>query len=376
MIHNNITVKGKPLFRGCSTGKIQHTTLAAAEAHADGIEKKDGHRPNIYTCDECGYLHVGGGRRSDQPLHLPKPGRTPWRETVQKKIDVGKTLSVEDLILSELIYTFKSDKEIAAHLCLKNIEVVTAIRKQLDVPTAKERRQEHRNELLLKLLQADPKRNRRELAKIGGCSLSTIDVAVRKLGFVGTGVKYRSGPRHPRWGVKLSKETKDQISQSHKQLWQDEKTKARLIATQHVFTPEEREASHRAQRHPVIRERSASKARKMWKDPEKRNKTVAGLIKGHNTPEYLEKRSAITKKMMVERPDLRAAAGVAMEKRWENPAFAAKVRVAVSKSSKSRKWTDESRAKVSAANRKRWAETPERRKQVADQNFLRTVAWG
>jgi hypothetical protein len=52
----------------CSSGKIPHQTREAAEAHARSIQQKDGHLPHVYLCKECGFLHVGGGRKSDRRL--------------------------------------------------------------------------------------------------------------------------------------------------------------------------------------------------------------------------------------------------------------------------------------------------------------------
>src|SRR2546425_162215 len=103
----------------CSTGKIEHQTVAAAQAHGDSIFKKDGHEPNVYICPECGFFHVGGGRASDRPVHRPVPiVTTPKPIFTPKKIDKGKRRKVEDLVLKKLRNTFLTDIAIAKELSI------------------------------------------------------------------------------------------------------------------------------------------------------------------------------------------------------------------------------------------------------------------
>jgi hypothetical protein len=98
----------------CPTGKVEHLTVTAAQAHADSIFRKDGHQPNVYVCSQCGFFHVGGGRASDRPVHRPAPIITTSRPAfVQKKIDKGRTIPLEQAIIEQLRNTLKTCSQIA-----------------------------------------------------------------------------------------------------------------------------------------------------------------------------------------------------------------------------------------------------------------------
>jgi hypothetical protein len=107
----------------CSSGKIPHQTRESAEVHARSIQQKDGHLPNIYVCKECGFLHIGGGRKSDRPawrqLHsspvLPAD-KLPRKSYERKKVDTGRSRSSEELIADLLTTTFLNDQKIADKL--------------------------------------------------------------------------------------------------------------------------------------------------------------------------------------------------------------------------------------------------------------------
>jgi hypothetical protein len=291
----------------CPTGKVEHQTVTAAQAHADSIQKKDGHLPNIYTCAECGYLHVGGGRASDRPIIRVQQQSTPWRDRVVKP-SAGKTLTADDLILNELINTFKTDKVIAAELHISE-RVVNRIRAVLSIPRSTKRR----DEMILKLLTADPKSPRSKIAKIVGCQVTAVETVAGANGFSGSSRGSTKGVNHPLYAQKVTPEGRVVRSVNMKRYWQEHpEDKARLAAQ---FTPEARAEGKIAARAEyavkkrqrwldkvrgtpefsakikagytvAVRVELAKNARRMWADPEIRAKLTASL----STPEIIEKR--------------------------------------------------------------------------------------
>jgi hypothetical protein len=272
MALENVTVNGVPLVDG-STGKIQHRDRASAQAHADGILKKDGHLPNIYICAECGYLHVGGGRKSDQPIVRAKQTKTPWRERMVRP-SPGKTLTVEELIVEDLINTFSSDKRIAAKLHI-NWLVVYNLRRSLNVPAFSQRRQE----VIASYLKVNPRMGRKLLAKKLNVPLSCVEGVVKKLGITGQGYLSpdKKGVKSPhfgkRWKEAMPEKDRKKIKQAQDASWVNP-TEKRKKSCQ-LFTPEERakgQATYRRRRKdPVYAAKVTEKAKKSW-TPERRAK--------------------------------------------------------------------------------------------------------
>src|ERR1700719_1484979 len=150
----------------CPTGKVEHQTVTAAQAHADSIFRKDGHQPNVYVCSQCGFFHVGGGRASDRPVHRPMPIITTSRPAfVQKKIDDGHSVTLEGLILEKLRGTFLTDVVIAKQLSCY-LGTVERLRLRNKIPNSFQRQ---RN-AVVNLLAAQPARSRNEIAKVLGTS--------------------------------------------------------------------------------------------------------------------------------------------------------------------------------------------------------------
>jgi len=195
----------------CSTGKIEHQTVAAAQAHGDSIFKKDGHQPNVYICPECGFFHVGGGRASDRPVHRPMPIITTSRPAfVQKKIDDGHSVTLEGLILEKLRGTFLTDVVIAKQLSC-DLGKVERLRLRNKIPNSFQRQ---RN-AVVNLLAAQPARSRIEIAKVLGISDWYVKAVVKDLGLAGT-AKHKSGRRgvkHPNFGKHLPKELREKIAE-------------------------------------------------------------------------------------------------------------------------------------------------------------------
>lgn len=195
----------------CPTGKIEHTTVTAAQAHADSIFRKDGHQPNVYVCSQCGFFHIGGGRASDRPAYRPVPIVTsPKPIFVQKKIDKGHAVTLEDLILEKLRGTFLTDVAIAKQLS-SDLGKVERLRLRNKIPNSFQRQ---RN-AVVNLLAAQPGRSRTEIAKALGISDWYVKAVVKELGLAGT-AKHKSGRRgvkHPNFGKHLPKELREKIAE-------------------------------------------------------------------------------------------------------------------------------------------------------------------
>jgi len=182
----------------CSTGKIEHPTVTAAQAHANSIFHKDGHLPNVYICVECGLFHIGGGRASDRPAYRPVPIVTTSRPIfVRKKIDKGRSVYPPAIILERLRTSYDSSEKIATDLGF-SYDKVEKVRLKNKVGTRGERM---RNDVRA-LLAADPTRSRTEIATKLGISHMTVARAVRDLGlsYTGTARRLLRGPRHPMFG--------------------------------------------------------------------------------------------------------------------------------------------------------------------------------
>jgi hypothetical protein len=121
---DNITLDGVSLASAapCSSGKVQHKDQASAEAHALSIQQKDGLLPNVFVCAECGFFHVGGGRKSDRPAYfqpskvpvLP-PTKRPRKEYQRRKVEGGVSYEVRDVVVEYLLDHHVSDNETAKH---------------------------------------------------------------------------------------------------------------------------------------------------------------------------------------------------------------------------------------------------------------------
>jgi hypothetical protein len=193
----------------CSSGKIPHQTREAAEAHARSIQEKDGHFPHIYTCQECGFLHIGGGRKSDRPAWLQThsspilpPDKLPRKSYERRQVDKGESVSVEDAIrniLQSREHVFISDKEIADRFQM-NWWVVRDLRIAMGIPN----REKRLDEVVLSALQKNPGLHRGKLAKELGCSEGAILDRVVKFGFAGTGRPgtFGRGSKATQWGRK------------------------------------------------------------------------------------------------------------------------------------------------------------------------------
>ena len=201
----------------CPTGKIEHQTVTAAQAHANSIFKKDGHQPNIYICSQCGFFHVGGGRASDRPAVRAAQTKTPWRERIPKPAP-GKTLKVEELILNEFINSFKTDSMIAQRFGVTYAKV-WGLRHELGVPRVTERQRE----IVRKILSANPSAHREKLAKKIPCSTSLVAEVVKEMGLVGLGRVNvpKRGPKHALFGQRATEEAKQNLKKGREPGWSD-----------------------------------------------------------------------------------------------------------------------------------------------------------
>lgn len=210
----------------CSTGKVEHQTVTAAQAHADSIFKKDGHQPNVYICSECGFFHVGGGRASDRPVYRGKQIITTAKPVfVQKKIDDGKHLELNAVILDKLRTTFVKDTDLAKQLCC-DLWRVEWLRKKNKIPNSHHRQ---RN-AVRKLLEAKPDRNRGEIAKVLRVSEWYVKAVVKEMGLEGTAKSGRRGFKHQNFGKRLSKELRAKISERTREAENTTEWRARASA--------------------------------------------------------------------------------------------------------------------------------------------------
>lgn len=343
----------------CSTGKIQHKDQASAERHALAIQKKDGHLPHIYTCGECGFLHIGGGRKSDRPAWVqpanipvlpPDPHTGPRKEYERRKIDKGQQLTIEDLILEQLASgSFKTDLMIAKEVSCERTKV-TKMREELGIATAHERA----TAKMRLMLEQNPAVSRKLLqSSVAPLGESFVEDAVKKLGYAGKGKKGTSGANNAMFGRKLSAERRQALSDWQKAEWERNPNR-----TTHVFSDEDREKAKATNRTEHKRMQRSYISKKMWRVH--RDKMVAGLIMSHNTPEYLEAKRIEATLYHLEHPEHAEQAREQMLKNWENPAFRAKQQVTARKRMKQAndiRWTDPAqREAVSQQTKQRWAD--------------------
>ena len=336
---------------GCPSGKIEHLSRKSAEAHADSILKKDGHLPNIFVCADCGYLHIGGGRKSDQPLRIAKQQSTPWRERMPKPTP-GKTLTVDDLILNELINTFKDDLEIAKQVGRKFWHV-KKIRETLDIPTFIERRKES----IILFIKAYPLLCCKEIAERLKVQMQAVSTTARLAGLK-LPKPNRKGMNAPMFGKKMSAEAKSIMAEKQRKAWERNPNRKK-----HQFTAEDAARSSETLKLPYIRTKRKRQMKKLWEKPEYRNKITAAITTRSNDPEYLAKEKARIRKDREEHPEKYAAstamAAARIRELWKNPAFVAKVKISSRKAATGRKprpWTPEERKAQSEWNLHR---TPE-----------------
>lgn len=226
----------------CPSGKIPHETREAAEAHARSIQQKDGHLPHIFTCKECGFLHIGGGRKSDRPAWLQThsgpvlpPGKLPRKSYERRQVDKGESVSVEDAlrnILQSPKHVFISDTEIADRLQM-NWWVVRGLRVELGIPN----REKRLDEVVLAALQKNPGLHRGNLAKELGCSEGAILDRVAKFGFARTGRPgtFGRGPKATQWGRKHSAESRAKIRAANKRQFASSEARAAAAARQSAW---------------------------------------------------------------------------------------------------------------------------------------------
>jgi hypothetical protein len=197
----------------CPSGKIEHFSRTSAERHAESIRQKDGHLPNIYICPDCGSLHVGGGRASDRPIYRGKQIVTRAQpELVQKKIDKGHDVTIEQLILEQLQKTWKSIASIAKELNV-SYSLVYKIWRDNNIPSGPQRR----HNIIKAELKADPKQSREKLAKRLGVGR---DIVFRVADSVGCpNARRPRGPEHRMFGKKHPLETRVKLAMPRKRGW-------------------------------------------------------------------------------------------------------------------------------------------------------------
>jgi len=197
----------------CPSGKIEHLSRTSAERHAESIRQKDGHLPNIYICPDCGSLHVGGGRASDRPIYRGKQIVTTARPNfVQKKIDDGHALTIEQLILEQLQRTWKGLDHIAREFNV-GYHVVHKIWKDNNLPSGPQRR----HNIIKAELKADPRQSKAKLAKRLGVGR---DIVFRVADAIGCPDARRPrGPSHRMFGKKHPLETRIKLSMPRKRGW-------------------------------------------------------------------------------------------------------------------------------------------------------------
>jgi len=292
----------------CPSGKIPHQTRDAAEAHARSIQQKDGHVPNIYTCQECGFLHIGGGRKSDRPSWLQThsgpvlpPDNLPRKTYERRQVGKAVSISVEDAIrkiLESREHIFITDKEVAERFEM-NWWDVRELRIAMGIPN----REKRLDEVVLAALKKNPSLHRRKLAKELGVTEGAILERVTKFGFAGTGRPgtFGIGPRATQWGRKHNAETRAKIR----------------AATQKQFaSPEARAAAGEkqstwAKAHPEAVRANLKDAWKASNSPEARKKISESL------KEHYAKNSETGKKIAEGRKRFLASMTLEDRQAWE-----------------------------------------------------------
>lgn len=226
----------------CPSGKVSHHTRDSAEAHARSIQQKDGHLPNIYICKECGFLHVGGGRKSDRPAWLQAhtdpvlpPDKLPRKTYQRRQVDKGVSVSVEDTIrkiFQSHENVFISDKEIGDRFQMAWWRV-RDLRIRLGIPN----REKRLDKVVLEALEANPSVHRGKLAKQLGVTEGAVLDRVTKFGFAGTGRpgSFGRGPESTQWGRKHSAETRAKLRDANKRQFASPEARAAAGARQSAW---------------------------------------------------------------------------------------------------------------------------------------------
>jgi len=277
----------------CSTGKVQHSTQSAADAHALSIQKKDGHLPFIYTCKECGFLHVGGGRKSDRPVYfqpskvpvLP-PVELPRKKYERRKAEAGVSFEVRDVVIEYILaHLNATDREVARVFGIKH-NVAYDIRTRAKIPAMLKRREQR----VLAELKKDPSAPRPAIAKACAVTMEVVGSVVHKHGFAGTGRKALPGPKNPLFGKRFSTEIKAKFKAAQQKRWDDAPPETRARNADHcrkILNPQAfvQWARRNPEKARLIAQAAQKKAQLLH--PEK----VLAL----RTPEALAKRSATYK---------------------------------------------------------------------------------
>jgi hypothetical protein len=328
VVQENITVNGRPLVN-CPTRKVPHASGAAAEAHANSILKKDGHLPNIYSCQECGYLHVGGGRRSDQPIRRPVQIATPRPVFVPKKIDKGHDLGLEELILEKLRTTYLADEAMARQVGC-NYNTVYDLRHKHNIPTGPGRK----HKVVADMLAVNPGRNRHEIAKALKVTWAVVENVALKLGLKGVpkansirrGVKnfqfkLTSAERRKRrrsWSPDWTPERRAGQAAKSRAKWADPVIRARMLAAmpKNNLPPQAFKGHHHT---GDSRQRMSQKQQERFKDPGAREQLSDAVKKTMAAPEFRQRRS-VAAKAYLNKPEVKAKHAEARKKFWESPA--------------------------------------------------------
>jgi hypothetical protein len=331
----------------CSTGKRQHKTTEAAKAHADSLYQKFGYRPNIYSCQECGDLHVGGGYETQPTSQANVPSsadrlarfvpisvaQRTYKERI--KVAAGKILTLEDLILEQLVKTFKTDKQIALELHCDS-QVVSKVRNTVDEVNGYQRARR----LLVNLLREDPKRSREALARmIAPISDALVRTVVKEMGLSGTGdtgsgMRRKFLPKERRqqigkvisnWNASLKPEQKAEkavrASKQMKETWQDPELREEMLES----------LSGGAQARwakPGSHDRASKKMKDLWQDPEYLEKMKARKISGRTAASISSKEREQMSKRQKARwadPELRKKEQARSAALWQDPEYRKKV---------------------------------------------------
>ena len=258
----------------CPSGKIPHQTRPAAEAHALSIQKKEGHLPHIYTCKECGFLHVGGGRKSDRPSWLQThsgpvlpPDKLPRKTYERRQVGKAVSISVEDAIrrtLQSREHIFTTDKEIAKRFQMNSWDV-REMRIAMGIPN----REERLDEVVLAALKKNPHLHRGKLARELGVTEGVILDRVTKFGFAGTGRPgtFGKGMKATQWGRRHTEETRAKLRTTTKAQFASPEARAAAAAKQSAW----------AKKHPDAVRANLKDAWKASQSEDARKKLSASL---------------------------------------------------------------------------------------------------
>jgi hypothetical protein len=217
------------------------------------------------------------------------------------KVAAGKILTLEDLILEQLVKTFKTDLQIARDLHC-SVHTVHKIRHAVDEVNGYQRARR----FLVNLLRVDPKRSRIELAKmIAPISYKLLENVVKEMGLSGAAAgnsrrgKFHTKDRRNALAAankihQADSEYRKNLSEKSKALWQDPEYRKNMNKSRERRTREFKALWQKPEFHKSLTEQA--KAR--WQDPEYRKKATAWL---DNNPE-LRKSLSEKRKSSVARP--------------------------------------------------------------------------